>query len=245
MTSELQIPKQADREYFRAFGIVALFVAASPTRVPCLIGYTRDLGSSLESIRARWHWSIGMTHAWWMANQRDARRVLDAVNAVYPVDSRGLFDVEADRIAAKLEHAATTYAVTLTPHADAMHRVQLAVARVDVVIEQANTAGELRWFNRAYRAWRTARPVEVAAALPYALARTRLRAAMVRRIAKGLDPLSPDLLPEVFPPALEGKGHDASSMPSTGADSPDHAERTGGRPNGKGSTWYPAEGSGP
>ncbi|MCP3460405.1 hypothetical protein [Bradyrhizobium sp. CCGUVB23] len=35
-----------------------------------------------------------------------------------------------------------------------MARVKLAVRRVQVVIDAANTTGELAWFNAAYRAWR-------------------------------------------------------------------------------------------
>jgi hypothetical protein len=53
--SAIEIPQKGECEYFRAFGVVAVFVAASPANTPCLLGVSRDLGLSLESIRERWH----------------------------------------------------------------------------------------------------------------------------------------------------------------------------------------------
>lgn len=229
MTAEFEIPKNGEREYLRAFGVVALFVAAPLTRVPCLTGYTRDLGLSLESVRTRWHWSIEFSHAWWLADQKTARQILDAVNAVYPLDPRGLFAVEADIIAAKLEHAATLLGAKLTAHADALHRVRQALARVDAVIASANASGELRWFNRTYRKWRTTSSPELAAALPYALARTRLRAAMVRRIARGVEPVSRDLMSEIFPEPIPGKpGAHALTGSAEGEDTGQGSKRMDG-----------------
>jgi hypothetical protein len=209
----MEIPTNGEREYFRAFGIVALFVAASTSRMPTLIGYTRDLGRSLESIRSRWHWSVDLVYAWWLADEAKAKAIIAMLNAALPVDAHGRFDAHADAVAGKIGAAARALDVTLTQHADAMRRVQLAVAKVDSVIDAANVTGDLGWFNRAYRQWRTTAPEDAAMALPYPLARSRLRAAVVRRIACGdVSPLSADLLSEVLP-AIEGKPVPAAATP--------------------------------
>jgi hypothetical protein len=201
--STIEIPKQGDREYFRAFGIFALFLAASPARAPCQIGCTRDLGRSLESIRERWHWSVHLTHAWWLADENAARAIVAAVTAAFPSDRHERFEAHADAVACKIELAAATAGTTLTAHADALRRVQLAVAHVDGMIEEANASGELRWFNRAYREWRTSAPASVVLAMPYGLARSRLRAAIVRCIARGEYRIGPELWGEVLPGATD------------------------------------------
>jgi len=201
--SAIDIPSSSEREYLRAFGITALFVAASPAGSPTLIGYTRDLGRSIESIRGRWHWSTQLTHAWWLARDGDARKIIDQVNAAFPLDEHGRFDVDAEAIATRMRREALALNIKLTEHSSALQRVQAALAQVDSVIASANAAGDLRWFNKTYKAWRVGQPPNVAAALPYGLARHRLRAAIVRRIARGdaplsLEPLSLDLASEVF-----------------------------------------------
>jgi hypothetical protein len=199
----IEIPQHGEREYFRAFGIVALFLAATPARTPCLIGCTRDLGRSLESIRSRWRWSIELAHAWWVPDENGARAIVTAVAAAFPSDSHGRFDAEADTIATKIEPAAATVGTKLTAHADALRRVQLAVAHVDGMIEEANASGELRWFNRAYREWRTSAPASVVLAMPCGLARSRLRTAVVRCIARGEYRIGPELWGEVLPGATD------------------------------------------
>lgn len=234
----IEIPQNGEREYFRAFGIVALFVAATPAHTPCLIGFTRDLGRSLESIRSRWHWSVELTSAWWMAVDDGAKAIVAAVTAAFPSDSHERFDADADAVAGKIEVAARSLQLKLTPHADAMRRVQLAVARVDSVIEAANDAGELSWFNATYRSWRTSAPAEAAMALPYGLARARLRAAVVRRLALGeARPIDPVLCADVFPSSdgpvpvkNPGPGRRFGGWPR--GDSPQPGKRAGGLPWG-------------
>src|SRR3954471_17890299 len=149
--SSIETPQQGEREYFRAFGVVALFIAASPSGTPCLIGHTRDLGSSLESIRARWHWSIGLTHAWWLASPDSAMAIIEQVSTGFPADGRGRFEAEADAVAGKIGLTAGAMRVALTAHADAMQRVCTALAHVDGMLASANADGELGWFNRAFR----------------------------------------------------------------------------------------------
>jgi hypothetical protein len=201
--STIEIPQQGEREYFRAFGITALFLAASPAQTPCLIGFTRDLGRSLESIRTRWHRSVELTHAWWLADESGARAIVAAVTKAFPTDDHSRFDAHVDEVAGKIAGSARSLQLVLTDHADALHRVRTAVAHVDGMIEEANASGELRWFNRAYREWRTSAPATVALAMPYGLARSRLRAAIVRCIARGEYRIGLELWGEVLPGATD------------------------------------------
>lgn len=197
----IEIPQHREREYFRAFGIVALYLAASSARAPCRIGFTRDLGRSLESIRTRSHWSMDLMHAWWLADIKGARAIVAAVTAAFPTDGQGRLDAHADDVAGRVEASARALRLSLTPHAVALRNVRVAVARVDSVIGGANANGELRWFNQAYAQWRSAAAPEEARALPYGAARARLRAAVVRRLARGdAQLIGPGMLTEVFAP---------------------------------------------
>lgn len=198
-TPMIEIPEHCEREYFRAFGITALYVAATPARAPCRIGFTRDLGRSIESIRARSHWSIDIVHAWWLHDVTGARAIVAAVTDGFPTDTNGCLDAHVDDVALRVEASARSMRLSLTPHANALRNVRIAVARVDTVIASANGSGELAWFNRAYRDWRASAPASAALALPYPLARSRLRAAIVRRLAGG-GPVDQTICSEVFAP---------------------------------------------
>jgi hypothetical protein len=68
-----------------------------------------------------------------------------------------------------------------------------AMARVDEVLVQAHLEGSLGWFNRAYRAYRSA---STGRTMLYAEAKVRHRNAVVRRIMAG-ETLA-DLQSEVF-----------------------------------------------
>jgi hypothetical protein len=72
----------------------------------------------------------------------------------------------------------------LTDHATIMERVSAAVAYVEDKIEQAQAAGELRWFNQAYQAWRLEAKAQ-GRVMTYAEARARLRRAIYRQILFG------------------------------------------------------------
>ena len=230
----IEIPTHGEREYLRVFGVVAVYIAAGNQRGPCLIGYTRDLGRTRESIRDRWHWSIELPAAWWVADQTTAAAIIARVNETLPLDARGLFDIETDKLAEQIERRGRG----LTRHPDAMGRVRAAVNRVDAVIEAANRAGELSWFNAAYRDWRTGEGASMAPAVSYGRARASLRDAVVRRIAAG-GPVAVgvDLRSEVFP-ALEprdpraGPAAEAANGGDEGADTREVANRTGGPENG-------------
>jgi hypothetical protein len=237
----IEIPQRGDREYIRACGIFAIFLAASPARAPCLIGCTRDLGRSLESIRKRWHWSIEITHAWWMPDVSGARSIVAAITSAFPTDSQGRFDASADEIAGKIEIAARSLGLTLTQHVDMLSRVKIAGARVDSVIGSASANGQLRWFNAAYRRWRTSAPAEQALALPYGAARARLRAVMVRRLARGEPAAVETALAEVFPSEVPAPAQNPGSGPvwrvGRGGDGPQGEKRAYGLPSGRAGLW--------
>jgi hypothetical protein len=195
----IEIPGRGEREYLRAFGVVAVYVAAPPARSPCTIGATRNLGLSQKTIRRRWHWAVGITHAWWTAGLAQARSLNEVIAEGLPLDRRGRFDLDAETVADKIQESARRLGLSLTAHAETMKRAKEALARIDAVIAENNAAGELKWFNAAYREWRLSVPPENA--MPYGSARSRLRVAVVRRIAAGVGGyhVGPDLLADVFP----------------------------------------------
>lgn len=198
----IEIPTADAREYFRALGITALFIAASPARSPCMLGHTHDLADSLEEVRARWHCSVQFTRAWWLANESKAQAILQAVEAAFPAGGQGhLVEVDADTVAAAIERAAASARVTLTEHAKAIERVQEVLAHVDSMIEGANARGELKWFNKRYRRWRISAPRE---ATGYTVMRARLRAAVVRSVARGECRIGPQLWNELGLPGSPG-----------------------------------------
>jgi len=238
----IEIPTGSERDYFRAFGVVSLFIAASPARMPCLTGYTRDLGCSLESIRTRWHWSVEITHAWWVAEAVAARKLIDQLSAHFPTDTSGRFDATDEAVAQRVVREAAAMGVILTAHAEALQRVRAAVTHVDKMIEDASLAGKLQWFNAAYRQWRTTASHNMALAMPYALARTRLRAAVVRRMAEGEPkPMDPGAIcAEIFRVSGPQRGS-PGALAALGPDprSPKPKNATHGLPSANGRLWPP------
>jgi hypothetical protein len=79
----------------------------------------------------------------------------------------------------RVENVAARMNITLTDHADVLHRASAAVAFVESHIREAEAKGELPWFNQAYRTWRLAARAE-GRSMTYAEARARLRRRMFR-----------------------------------------------------------------
>jgi hypothetical protein len=64
--------------------------------------------------------------------------------------------------------------IALTEHDTVLLRARSAVAFIEERIAQAQAAGELSWFNSAYRAWRL-EAKQQGRGMSYAEARARLR----------------------------------------------------------------------
>lgn len=191
----IDLPNESEREYLDAFGVVSLYVAASPAGEPCMVGTTSDLGATLDQLRKQWHWSIEFVEVFLVADDATARRLIDAIHARIPVALRDRLDTSASQVVALIVREAFGRRIKITGHEQALVRVRAALHRVDDVIDKANDSGELAWFNAAYRAYRLSKGD---LAMSYNNARAMLRSAMVRRLAidAGSSP-SADLLDEI------------------------------------------------
>ena len=171
------LPRGRERDYLVAYGVVAVYVAELPTG-ETMVGTSRDLLQSLISIRRR-HTGAAIVAAYRAKDADDAELVrAEALQA-----SDGVL-MTARAPQARIELAAARTNVMLTDHATIMERVSAAVAYVEDKIEQAQAAGELRWFNQAYQAWRLEAKAQ-GRVMTYAEARARLRRAIYRQILFG------------------------------------------------------------
>ena len=171
------LPRGAEREYLTAYGVVAVYVAKMPTG-NAMAGISRDLLQSLISIRRR-HVGAAIVAAYWAKDADDAQLIRDEIER----NSDGVL-MTARALQARIELAAARANVLLIDHDTIMERVRLAVDYVEGKIEQAQAAGELRWFNQAYRAWRLEAKAQ-GRVMTYAEARARLRRAIYRQILFG------------------------------------------------------------
>jgi len=89
--------------------------------------------------------------------------------------------MNARTLQARIEIAGDRMNLALTDHETIMTRVRMAVEYVESKIAEAQAAGELRWFNRAFREWRLEANAR-GRTMSYAEARARLRRAIYRQI---------------------------------------------------------------
>ena len=168
------LPRGAEREYLTVYGVVAVYVAQLPTG-EAMFGTSRDLLQSLQAIR-RHHAGAAIVCAYWAKNADEAQRVCQEAMR----DSEGVL-MNARTVQARIEIAGDRMNLALTDHETIMQRARMAVEYVEGKIAEAQAAGELRWFNRAFREWR----IEANArgrTMSYAEARGRLRRAISRQI---------------------------------------------------------------
>jgi hypothetical protein len=185
------LPRGAEREYLTVYGVVAVYVVELPTG-ETMVGISRDLLQSLLSIRRRYE-GAAIVCAHWVKDADEAQLICREIVR----DSEGVL-MNARTVSARIENAAARMNLALTDHETIMERVRMAVEYVDGKIAEAQASGELRWFNRAFRAWRLAAK-QHGRTMSYAEARARLRRAIYRKILFGeVCEIAP--MPNVFPP---------------------------------------------
>jgi hypothetical protein len=131
--------------------------------------YLADFGAIAVAITERVKIKItddpsGCYVAWWLA-AKDAERLRAACKA------RG--DVEA---CARILH------IKITPHEVALMKADAALARLDRILTAAKANGDMKTFNRAYRARRAAAGGHY---MSYTVAEQRLRQELSKCIAAG------------------------------------------------------------
>lgn len=175
----LHLPKAAEREYIATSGICAVYVAALPAG-PAYVGISRDLLHTLRALRHRWP-ALLITAAFWMQAKSDARLICREVNRCLAQGQQGLLVANAKTAQRKVENVAAHMGIVLTDHETVLTRARTAVAYIEQQIEQAQAAGQLHEFNRAYRSWRL-QAKQFGRTMSYAEARARLRQKLFRQL---------------------------------------------------------------
>lgn len=191
----LKLPRGAEREYLAIYGIVAIYVAALPAGASTFVSSSRDLLHSLLTLRRRWP-ALQITCAYWVKDKTEARLIMREVRASLAHGDDGLLVATARTAQRCVENTAAHMGIALTEHDTVLRRARTAVACIEQRIAQAQAAGELAWFNSAYRAWRL-KAKQQGRGLSYAEARARLRKNIFRQILTNEVQIGPQ---QIFPP---------------------------------------------
>jgi uncharacterized coiled-coil protein SlyX len=170
------LPKAGEREYLTVNGITAIYIAENENG-EAQLGTSRDLYQSLLALRRRERYAA-IVAAYWLKAEADAALLCNAASE----DTGSRMTVAT--LANRLEVAAERMNVALTDHETILAKVRSAVEYVDERLEEAQEAGQLRFFNRAFRQWRLQAKMH-GRTMSYAEARARLRRSLYRQIAEG------------------------------------------------------------
>lgn len=189
---EIEYPRKAERVYLTSLEIAAVYVGTYVAEHMAIVGTSRDLGRSAALQQEVWP-TFQIVAAWWVRDRQTAEAIVKTVEPLRFVDP-GPRVSDADHAIALIEDEARKQQVKLTDHATALERVKASAAQVKSAVDALNKAGDLKWFNDAYREHRA-----LGGRLTYAAARTRLYRALAKRLVLGerLD-LGTRLLGDVF-----------------------------------------------
>jgi len=113
---------------------------------------------------------------------------------------------DVDTMINALREAAAYWDETLTPHDLALQRAADSIKRLDAMIEALSSSGQLNIFNENYCASREAAASAGIGFMPYEVALSRLRMALVPYVTEGkrLEDIT-ELFPKIFgPPEFTG-----------------------------------------
>lgn len=185
----LTYPRDSERDFIAFIGITAVFIGVVDGC--CLVRASRDLEASERELRKLWP-GVKIVAAWWVETRDGAELIARRLKRRVPAVEGNPVTVQAS-----IEAEAARAGLRLTAHASVIKRVSEAARRVDRALSAANAAGELAWFNRAYRDYR----LRGGRRMSYSGAKARLRRAMVRRLTlvERVE-YGSDMLSEVFGP---------------------------------------------
>jgi hypothetical protein len=187
----LQYPHGTQRDFIAFIGITAVFIGEADGC--CLVRASRDLEASERELRKMWP-SVKIIAAWWLETREGAELIARRLKRKAPS-----VEGNAATVQACIEAEAARAGLKLTAHASVLKRVAEAAKRVDAALSAANAAGELAWFNGAYRQYRLS-----GGRMSYSGAKARLRRAMVRRLTlMERVEYGSDMLNEVFGPSVD------------------------------------------
>jgi hypothetical protein len=111
-----------------------------------------------------------------------------------------LLDLEVEDLQGAIIDAAAAMSVELCDNARTLARVGAVVGHVDAVLQTAQQAGDLRFFNQAYKTYRANRRARGLPAMNYQMARARLKVALLSLPGWRREPMSllPSLCEKIF-----------------------------------------------
>jgi hypothetical protein len=155
----IELPTGAERDFLNAFGACSIYICERPN----VLRYAHDPKRAIDALRHKYS-GLEPVFVTWTDGAAHARRLV-----------RHVPRLTSDAIASTAEQLG----ITLTNHTVVMARAQSSVRRLDALLLQAKAQGQLKPFNRAYRAHRLAH-----GAIPYDWAFARLRRALALTLAQ-------------------------------------------------------------
>jgi len=200
---DLELPSHQARNYLLAYGVVAVYIATPPGGRPCMIGTSHDLTQSSSYIKRAWSPVVDITRAWWVQTKEEAEALERAVISVWweqRINATRL-DITGEQALNTITRIAFEKGITIHDHDDVMSKANSAVRKVTEEINHAQATGGLKWFNRAYKAYRLACKAAGENVMPYDYVIVRLISVLVGRVARReVYKLDASLLDEVFVP---------------------------------------------
>lgn len=195
----IEIPRNMHREYLNVFGVVAIYIATTIARRPCIVGTTSYLDRVAVSLRRNNAVQFDLVGAYWFHGQDPADRVITRLSAFLPHRTALGFDYLADKVMDEIRLIAEFYGLCCTSHDTVINRIRSAVARVDATIEAAKEGGDMGFFNTAYRNYRVACSDGGNRAINYREALNRLKKILISRALSGAHADIDDaILDEIF-----------------------------------------------
>lgn len=191
--AEIEYPRKAERVYLASLEIAAVYVGTYGGEHMAIVGTSRDLGRSAALQQEVWP-TFQIVAAWWVRDRQIGEAIVKAVELPLRFVDPGPRVSDAEHAIALIEDEARKLGIKLTEHVTALERVKASAEKIKSAVDALNKAGDLKWFNDAYREHRAR-----GSRLTYAAARARLYRAVAKRLVLGERwDLSAKLLADVF-----------------------------------------------
>lgn len=154
--------KRCDRlvlHYVRAFELCALYVIGPKCGHPVKIGYARNIGTRISTLRTG-HWEeISAHHVLWCPSAGMAKTIEQHSHRMLGEFSmRGeWFAVPADVAVAAIQRSAEVWRTTLTDDATIKERAKKVVDRVEAEVSAMQQRGDMKLINQGYKNYRITR----------------------------------------------------------------------------------------
>jgi hypothetical protein len=181
--------------YVAALDLHAVYVFASSTDGPVLIGRTKSVADAITRIRTKSDSAVEQLAVRWCARDRDAKRIVDSSRTQLPQLAGGWLAIAAPIAVKAVEIVAADLGIMLETDAAIRERAEAAVRSVELELERMKWAGELRSVSRAYKEHRLARESYGRRAQSYGAWFANYKVGLVRTAAQttamiGRDPVS-------------------------------------------------------